>query len=244
MNAMIFAAGLGTRLKPYTNEKPKALVEVNGKPMIYWQIQQLKHFGFKQLVVNVHHFADKLESYILQNFPNDNIKISDEREKLLDTGGGIKHALNLFDNDLPILIHNVDILSQVDLKLLYERHEQTNAAATLVVRDRDTNRYLLVNNAKLVGWKNTKTNQFKWVNGETKNKSLAFSGIHVVSQDLIRQIEETGKFSIIDSYLTYGKTNQISIYEDQSEYWLDMGKPAHIEQANNLIPLLYYTRAH
>ena len=170
--AMIFAAGLGTRLKPLTDTMPKALVPVGGRPLLWHVIMKLKDSGFERIVVNVHHFAQQIIDYLAanQNFGLD-IRISDESEKLLETGGGIKKALPLFDPHSPILIHNVDILSNVDLSQL------DVDVPTLVVSERKTKRYLQFDESmRLIGWKNIETSEVKGREG----RSLAFSGIHSV----------------------------------------------------------------
>ena len=161
--AMIFAAGLGTRLKPITDRMPKALVPVGGQPLLWHVIQKLRAAGFERIVINVHHFADQIIDYIEanQNFGLD-IRISDERVTLLDTGGGIKHALPLFDPSMPILIHNVDILSNVDLAALYHATLQSQADALLLVSQRQTKRYLLfADDDRLCGWTNIETGEVK-----------------------------------------------------------------------------------
>jgi len=161
--AMIFAAGLGTRLKPITDRMPKALVPVGGQPLLWHVIQKLRAAGFERIVINVHHFADQIIDYIEanQNFGLD-IRISDERVALLDTGGGIKHALPLFDPSMPILIHNVDILSNVDLAALYQATLDSQADALLLVSQRQTKRYLLfADDDRLCGWTNIETGEVK-----------------------------------------------------------------------------------
>ena len=161
--AMIFAAGLGTRLKPITDRMPKALVPVGGQPLLWHVIQKLRAAGFERIVINVHHFADQIIDYIEanQNFGLD-IRISDERVTLLDTGGGIKHALPLFDPSMPILIHNVDILSNVDLAALYQATLDSQADALLLVSQRQTKRYLLfADDDRLCGWTNIETGEVK-----------------------------------------------------------------------------------
>ena len=160
---MIFAAGLGTRLKPITDRMPKALVPVGGQPLLWHVIQKLRAAGFERIVINVHHFADQIIDYIEanQNFGLD-IRISDERVALLDTGGGIKHALPLFDPSMPILIHNVDILSNVDLAALYQATLESQADALLLVSQRQTKRYLLfADDDRLCGWTNIETGEVK-----------------------------------------------------------------------------------
>ena len=208
MKAMIFAAGLGTRLKPLTDHMPKALVPVNGRPMLEHVILKLKQSGFNELVINIHHFGEQIIDFLEanQNFGL-TIHISDEREQLLDTGGGIKKAAPFFQGNEPFLIHNVDILSDTDLKALYESHLHSGNDATLLASKRTTARYLLFDKqAYLRGWVNKDTGQTKPEGFEydaTKYQEYAFSGIHVISPSLFRYMDERwkGKFPIMDFYL-------------------------------------------
>ena len=202
---MIFAAGLGTRLKPLTDTMPKALVPVGGKPLIEHVVEKLKVAGVERIVVNVHHFARQVVNYLQEhgNF-GVNISISDESAKLLDTGGGLKKAAPLFKPDAPVLIHNVDILSNVDLRWLYENSK--DSGATLLVSERKTKRYLLFNDdMRLVGWTNIETGEVKSPYKDlnvSSCKMYAFSGIHVFSTRLFPLMDDfPDKFGIIDFYL-------------------------------------------
>src|SRR5664280_1226211 len=163
MKAMIFAAGLGTRLKPVTDNLPKALVPIAGKPLLEHVILKLKSAGFDEIIVNIHHFPDQIIDFLKANNNfSIRIEVSDERNLLLDTGGGIRRAAWFFDDEKPFLVHNVDILSNVDLKELYQQHLRSNSLATLVVSKRDTFRYLLFNDDnRLCGWINEKTGETK-----------------------------------------------------------------------------------
>ncbi|MGB1243748.1 MAG: sugar phosphate nucleotidyltransferase, partial [Chitinophagales bacterium] len=164
MKAMIFAAGLGTRLRPLTNDKPKALVEVNGKPLLEIVILQLKRYGFRDIVVNVHYFAKQIIRFLeAKNNFGIHIQISDESDLLLETGGGLQKAKHfLCSDDEPFLVHNVDILSDINLKALYQSHLEGSPLATLVVRNRKTSRYLLFDETnRLCGWKNVKTGEVR-----------------------------------------------------------------------------------
>jgi Nucleoside-diphosphate-sugar pyrophosphorylase involved in lipopolysaccharide biosynthesis/translation initiation factor 2B, gamma/epsilon subunits (eIF-2Bgamma/eIF-2Bepsilon) len=238
LNAMIFAAGLGTRLKPYTNTKPKALVELAGKTLLERAIQKLVKLGVDRIVINVHHFADLIEDFLKENnnFGVD-IRISDERDHLLDTGGGLKKAIDLFIPDAPVLIYNVDILSSIDLNELIQQHESSKALVSMVMRKRESSRYLYFNKEKqLTGWKNCKTGEVKKARVDMeKSKPLAFSGIHLVDPKLFDLIEEDGKFSIIDLYLRLAKTEKMLAYKDQSDLWFDLGKPEQLRKAEILI---------
>lgn len=234
MKAMIFAAGLGTRLKPYTDYKPKALVEINGKPMLELVIEKLKSFGFNQLVVNVHHFSNLILDFLKQknNF-NINISISDETDLLLDTGGGLKKTAHFFDNNEPFLVHNVDIFSDIDLGDLYNVHCKSKALATLAVRHRNSSRYFLFNKEfNLCGWTNEKTGVQKISKlNETELSKLAFSGIHIISPKIFKQLTEEGIFSITDSYIRLCRDNIINAYLHDDGVWMDLGKPENILKA-------------
>ena len=208
MKAMILAAGLGTRLKPLTNNKPKALVEIKGKTLLEIAITKLKKEGFTDIIINVHHFANQIINFLKQNNNfNINISISDETNMLLDTGGGIYNAKWFFENEKAFLIYNADIISDINLKNLYDTHIQTDAIATLVVKNRETSRQLLFDaENNLCKWKNIITGEEK-VARNTKGKltPFAFSGIHVLSTKIFDLIEERAKFSIIDVYLRLAK---------------------------------------
>lgn len=237
---MIFAAGLGTRLKPLTDNLPKALIPIAGKPLLEHVILKLKAFGFDEIIVNVHHFPDQIIDFLNAN---DNfgirIEVSDERDLLLDTGGGIRKAAWFFDDLNPFLVHNVDILSNVDLKSLYNQHLRTNSLATLVVSQRDTFRYLLFDdNLRLNGWMNEKTGETKPSNLkkiELYNK-LAFAGIQVLSPsvfELMVQLEP--KFSTMDFYLSNSKTQTISGFVPENFKMMDVGKLDALDEAEKFI---------
>ena len=242
MKAMIFAAGLGTRLKPLTDRIPKALVPVNGIPMLQHVILKLKQAGFTEIVINIHHFGEQIIDFLQahQNF-GITIHISDEREELLDTGGGIKKAIPFFSGNEPFLVHNVDILSDTDLKALYDYHRQSINDATLLVSQRETSRYLLFDkdNARLCGWINKQTLQTKpngFVYHPEQHEAYAFSGIHVISPSLFRYMDRhwTGKFSITDFYLQTCKEARIGGYIAQNLHLIDIGKPETLAQAEKL----------
>lgn len=201
--AMIFAAGLGTRLKPLTDRMPKALVPVSGKPLLAHVVDKLKAEGFERIVVNVHHFSNQIIEYLRQHDFGVDIRISDETNKLLDTGGGIRHAAPLFDSTSPVLIHNVDILSNANLSRLYE---QATSDAALLVSDRETKRYLLFSDdMRLVGWTNVETGEVRSPYPHLRLEQCrryAFSGIHVVSQRLLKEMQSyPDRFPIMDFYL-------------------------------------------
>ena len=222
--AMIFAAGLGTRLKPLTDTMPKALVRVGGQPLLWHVIQKLKASGYERLVVNVHHFAEQIVDYLKanDNFGLD-IRISDETDGLLETGGGIKKALPLFDSSEPILIHNVDILSNLDLSAL------PTEAPLLVVSQRKTKRYLQFDDdMRLIGWKNIETCEVKGREG----RPLAFSGIHMFHPFLAPLLENwPDRFLIMDFYLKVCADHVIRGFDAPHLQLLDVGKLDTLEQA-------------
>jgi NDP-sugar pyrophosphorylase family protein len=229
--AMIFAAGLGTRLKPLTDTMPKALVPVGGQPLLWHVIMKLKAAGYERIVVNVHHFAQQIIDYLQANtnFGLD-IRISDERQQLLETGGGIKKALPLFDANAPILIHNVDILSNLDLCAL------PMDAPLLVVSERKTKRYLQFDDTmRLVGWKNIETGELKGSEG----RSLAFSGIHIFHPSLAPLLSDwPERFPIMDFYLKACGDHLIRGYEARDLNLLDVGKLDSLDQAEKFIKSL------
>lgn len=234
---MIFAAGMGTRLKPLTDNVPKALLPVAGKPMLEHVILKLKAAGFNQIVINIHHFGDQILDFLAANHNfGVQIRISDERDYLLDTGGGIKKASAFLQGKEPFLVHNVDILSNVDLLKLYNSHLQTNALATLLVSRRKTSRYLLFNKEKkLCGWRNRETGEVKsyypYFDPEQYDE-YAFSGIHVISPKIFDWLDEwTGKFPIINFYLSICAKTSLLAYPAENLRLLDIGKPETYAQA-------------
>ncbi len=241
--AMIFAAGLGTRLKPLTDTMPKALVRIGGEPLIKHVVLRLKEAGFQRIVVNVHHFAQQIIDYLEENehFGLD-IRISDETEQLLETGGGIKKARDLFDPHSPVLIHNVDILSNVDLTAFYDHACSSGAEATLLVSERQTKRYLLFDDKyRLVGWTNKETGEVKsphnWVKDELQSlQMLAFSGIHVFSPALFPMMDQwPDRFPIIDFYLKACATHPLSGYVADNLRMIDVGKLDSLQQAEEFL---------
>jgi len=236
MNAMIFAAGLGTRLKPLTDSIPKALVEVNGITMLEHSINLLTKHGAKKIVVNVHHHADQIINFInSRNYFGIEMVISDERDELLDTGGGLWKARTELENAGPFLVLNADILSNIDLSRMMDQHLKTNAMATLAVRERkESSRQLLFSeNGNLGGWKNLKSGAEIIFQNNGKLVPLAFSGIHIISPDWFELNNKSGKFSIIDSYLELGKSNSIKSYRHDEDYWFDIGSLSKLSAAND-----------
>lgn len=239
MKAMIFAAGLGSRLKPLTDNTPKALIPINGKPMLEHVILKLKDAGFHQIVINIHHEAQQIIDFLAANnnfgIP---IELSDERNYLLDTGGGIKNAAKFLQGTEPFLVHNVDIVSNVDLRELYNRHLETNPLATLLVSKRNTSRYLLFNKEnKLCGWRNHETGEVKsfYPNFDpAQYNEYAFGGIHVISPQIFEYMEEwTGKFSIINFYLSICARTNIHAYPADNLRLIDVGKPEALAKAED-----------
>lgn len=243
MKAMVFAAGLGTRLKPFTDTKPKALVSVGGIPMIQHVIMRLKEAGVSEIVVNVHHFADRIVDFLHanSNFGCD-IHISDESRLLLDTGGGILHAQQWLDGSEPFIVHNADIITDLDLRSMYEKHLMTGADASLLVADRQTSRYLLFDDTnRLCGWINRNTGETRpdeFVFDPSQYKSLAFGGIHIVSPSIfstLTQYSADEVFSIIPYYLSQCKNLKFMAYVPGTAYrWCDIGKPTTLQLAEQI----------
>jgi NDP-sugar pyrophosphorylase family protein len=237
MKAMVLAAGLGTRLRPFTNDRPKALVEVGGRTLLEITLRRLKTFGVCEAIVNVHHFADKVISFLAAH-DNVGMRIEVSREEvLLDTGGGLKKAEWFFlenaANDQPFILHNVDVVSTIDLERMVRAHQQNDALATLAVQQRDSSRQLLFDEQmKLCGRRAGREAQPEMVRAVQQSRELAFSGIHVISPRLLPMIKEDGVFSIIDCYLRLaGGREKISAFRADEYYWRDLGKQKDLEQA-------------
>jgi NDP-sugar pyrophosphorylase family protein len=227
MKAMILAAGLGTRLKPLTNTIPKALVLVDGSTLLEQSLLHLKKYGIKQVIVNVHHFAGQIIDYLKMNHDFGlEITISDESGELLDTGGGLKKASWFFNDKEPFIVRNVDVLSDLDLDKLKTYHFMNGGLATLVVRERETSRYLIFDEAlQLCGWENIKTGEEKITKPALINKKrLAFSGIQMVDPKIFNLITETGRFSLTDLYLRLSVENKVVGFIDRDSFWKDAGK--------------------
>jgi NDP-sugar pyrophosphorylase family protein len=236
MKAMILAAGYGTRLRPLTDFKPKALIEIKGLPLIEIIIKRLISFGYQDIIVNVHHFGEQIAQFLREkDYFGINIQISDESEKLLDTGGGILKARWFLDDEQAFLVYNVDIISDIDLAQMLEFHKKESCLATLAVRDRKTNRKLIFDSEKqLCEWVNLATEQKKisrTANGKTCN--FAYSGIQIIEPRIFDLITEEGAFSVIDMYLRLAKENSIKGFVHDSGYWCDMGKYQQVMELNN-----------
>jgi N-acetyl-alpha-D-muramate 1-phosphate uridylyltransferase len=240
MKAMIFAAGLGTRLKPITDTIPKALVQVGGITLLEHIITRIVMHGFDEIIVNVHHHAQKIVDFLKsKNNFNSRIEISDERDMLLDTGGGLKKASWFFNDGKPFLVHNVDVISDIDLKNLYYSHMQSSALATIAVRNRLTQRYFLFDsNMNMCGWENRNTHEIiNSRNSIDPPLPLAFSGIHVISPRIFELLHETGNFSMVDAYLNLSTYHNIKGYRHDSGYWIDLGKPQSIPETEKIVKL-------
>lgn len=246
MNALILAAGLGTRLGALTSDRPKALVEVAGRTMLEHQLRHLSAAGFNKFVINIHHFSASVREFLARhdNFGLD-IRLSDETDLLLDTGGGIRKAMPMFGNDLPVMVHNVDIFSNVDLKSLYLGHIESGADSTLLVAQRSTSRYLYFDTEGLLhGWSNEKTGQVRSpYPGFYKSQftACAFQGIHVLSPSLLPLMDEIPeqRFSITDFYVDNAARLRLrSVLWDAKE-WVDAGKPDALDRAAQIIKSYY-----
>nr|WP_262915010.1 nucleotidyltransferase family protein [Ornithobacterium rhinotracheale] len=224
ITAMIFAAGLGTRLRPFTLTAPKALFPVNGKPLLQRNIEYAQSFGIQRFVINVHHFSDQILNFLKQhdNFGAE-ILISDETDELLETGGGLLKAKNLLGNQ-DFLILNSDILTDINLKQLIDFHKKNNALASLAVSDRESTRKLLFDTQnRLCGWRDLRNNQ-EIIARENLSKSLAFSGVHMLSPLFFEKNRFSGKFSIMKSYLDLMTDENILGFAHNAKV-LDIGKP-------------------
>jgi NDP-sugar pyrophosphorylase family protein len=233
---MILAAGLGTRLRPLTNDRPKALVEVAGRTLLDLALLRLRSFGIVDVIINTHHFADMLAAYLSdhQNFGM-HIEISHE-EVLLDTGGGLKHASHFFtDSDEPFVVHNVDVLSTIDLERMLRFHLDHNALATIAVQDRPTSRYLLFDSdSRLCGRRAGIGGTPELVRPAEELQALAFSGIHILSPRIFSTMREEGIFSIIPVYLRLAAQEEpIFGFPADGYYWRDLGRPEQIAEASS-----------
>lgn len=224
--AMILAAGLGTRMRPVTNDKPKALVEWEGVPMLEHIILKLKSQGFDQIIINVHHFAEMIVDFVKgkHNY-GIQIEFSHEVDEPLDTGGGVAHASWFFE-DRPFLVHNVDIMSNIDLRKLYEAHSLSGAIATMAVKDRETSRSLLMNKENLLkGWRDNRSGETILVDTNPEDlEPIAFSCVHVMNPEIFSRFPDEKKFSITPFYLDLARTTDVNLYRHDTDYWIDMGR--------------------
>ena len=237
MKAMIFAAGLGTRMQPLTDSRPKALIEVAGMPLLEIAIRRLKFFGCKEIIVNIHYRGEQIREFLEEkNYFGLQIEISDETEQILDTGGALKKAAWFFGAD-PFLALNVDVLSSIDLAALYAAHLKEQPLATLAVRHRESSRLLIFDgNQQLCGWRNTAKKEQIIVHAAPELHTMAFSGVHVISPELFAFFPPRQKvFSIIDVYLAAAVHGRILAYPHDEDIWLDVGKPEQISKAEAVI---------
>jgi NDP-sugar pyrophosphorylase family protein len=238
MKAMILAAGLGTRLRPLTDNRPKALVEVAGRTMLEITLSRLRALDIREVIINVHHFADMILEYLKTN-DNFGMRIEVSREEvLLDTGGGLKKAASFFLEDSngferPFILHNVDVISTIDLRRMVQFHTENQALATLAVQDRETSRYLLFDEQlQLCGRRSGHDQKNEFVRCSQPVQALAFSGIHVISPRLFAMMIEEGVFSIITSYLRLAALGEkILAFRADEYYWRDLGRPDNVLQA-------------
>jgi mannose-1-phosphate guanylyltransferase len=237
MKAMVLAAGLGTRLRPLTNDRPKALVEIGGRALLEITLARLRAFGIREVIVNVHHFADMVVEY-LRAHDNFGMRIEVSREDvLLDTGGGLKKAAWFFledsaSRDEPFVLHNVDVISTIDLVQMVQAHKGNHALATLAVQKRKSNRQLLFDeDLQLCGRRAGRDSEPEIVRPSPRLEPLAFSGVHVISPLLLSLMTEEGIFSIIDCYLHLAAAQEKIVAFRDAYYWRDLGKPADLQQA-------------
>lgn len=234
MKAMIFAAGIGTRLQPLSLQTPKALVKVGNKPMLQMVAEKLVAAGATTLVINIHHHPDQMLRYIeSMHFPNVEIFVSDETNELLDTGGGLLYATPLLQGSDPIILYNADVLSDINLAKMLAFHKKHSPLATLAVSHRPTNRAFLWENNQLVGWENRATGEKIYCKTPTPPDliSLAFSGIHIVQPNLLNLIAEKGVFSITPVYLRLAQNHCIMPFVHNHDLWADIGSMEKLEKA-------------
>lgn len=233
--AMILAAGLGSRLKPWTDTHPKALAEVNRKSLLQRNIEYLQQYGITEVVVNVHHFADQIINAInANNGWGSNITISDETNEVLETGGGLLKAAPYLHDANPIVLMNVDILTDLNLEAMIGYHQEKKPLATLATSSRETSRYFLFDEGNnLCGWRNVKTGEEKPADLPHAKKKIAkaFSGIHIIESRIFSQIKQRGKFSMVDVYLDLMKDQTIKSFDHSENRFIDVGKPESIAKA-------------
>jgi len=232
MNAMIFAAGLGTRLKPITNDKPKALVEIGGYTLLEIAIKKLINADIKRIIINVHHFAEQIIDFInKKNFTEVEIFISDESNQLLDTGGGLLKAKDLFIKNSPIITYNVDILCDINFSDLIEYHNNNQNLVTMFVQNREASRYLLFDDSnRLCGWQNPATGEEKWSTIPKKATKLGYNGVQIVDYELFSYINLSGSFSIIPLYIELAADKKICGWVNDDVKWFDIGTPEKLNK--------------
>lgn len=233
MKAMILAAGLGTRLRPLTDTRPKALIEIQRVPLLEIVIRRLLAAGVQEIIINTHHCAEQIAGF-LQAHDNFGVRIELSHEpELLDTGGGLRQAGHFFDDGQPFFLHNVDIVSNIDLRAMYAQHLASASLATLAVKPRRTSRYFLFDEAgQLCGWKSMQPARVELARQpQGELHELAFDGIHVISPALLPRMTETGAFSIVQTYLRLaGEGESIRAFRTEGYFWQDVGKIAQLEE--------------
>jgi NDP-sugar pyrophosphorylase family protein len=236
MKALLLSAGLGTRLKPFTDKHPKALAPVHGRSLLEWNIRNLQRFGIFDIVVNVHHFANQIIDVLQrENGFGSRFEISDESAVVLETGGGLKKTAPFFNQEQNLLVMNVDMLTNADISKMITFHEKNNSLATLAVQQRISSRYFLFDeNMRLKGWENVQTGERKPATITGNLTPYAFSGIQILSASIFTKIAREGKFSLVDVYLDLCTTENIIGLDHTGDLLLDVGKPDSIAQAETL----------
>ena len=234
MDAMLLAAGLGTRLRPLTDHIPKALIEIGGVPILERVARRLIDAGADRLVINLHHLGGQIREYVeAQGGWGVEVIFSTEADVPLETGGGVMHAAAAFRRDAPFFLHNADILSDIPLREMYAGHIAESPLATLAVMERPTSRYLLFDDCGLLGRADEQKGlrlQVRKPAGEVRR--LAFAGVHVISPDFLERVTERGAFSILDPYLRLvGEGATILPFRVDGCRWTDIGKPEQLEEA-------------
>jgi N-acetyl-alpha-D-muramate 1-phosphate uridylyltransferase len=243
--AMVFAAGKGTRLGGISQHTPKALIQINGKPMLWHILNKLRTHGFNNIVVNVHHLAQNIIEFVEKTpFPELTISISHENDFLADTGGGLKLASPFFQSANHILLHNVDVVSDISLHALYEYHISNNNLATLAVKNRTSGRYLMFDkNLFMKGWQNTTTGE-QIVCSQQQLTPFAFSGIHVVSAEILNLFPQIPVFSMTKLYLDLCQNHSISGFIHNDDEWIDVGRPEHFDEASLILNRIKHDDIH
>ncbi|MBN2613354.1 MAG: nucleotidyltransferase family protein [Bacteroidales bacterium] len=236
MKAMILAAGKGTRLKPYTDHKPKAMVEINGITMLGHQINYLTYYGVDEIIINVHHFPGQIKDFIRNQNYKIRIEFSDEQDELLDTGGGLKKASWFFDDGKPFFLVGVDIFTNLNLESMYNHHLRHNPLATLAVKKRDSTRdFLIDQNNVLCGWKNNITGeQVISRKSETGLTNIGFSVVHVIHPRIFSMVTETGPFTLTSLYLRLAGDHTILAYPHNNDQWFEFGRTENLLNENLL----------
>jgi len=234
MKAMLLAAGIGTRLRPLTNDKPKALIEIRGVPLLEHSIRYLKFHGVNEIIVNVHHHASQIIDFIRKNNSfGVHITISDEQEALLDTGGGLFKARWFFDDGKPFFLMASDVITDLDLNLMYRYHMEHRPLVTLAVKQRESSReFLFDKDHRLCGWHNNITGETRWARETNNPHKIAFSTIHVLDPGLFSLVTESGSFSIIDLYLRLARDHSILGFEHNDTEWFEFGRIENLDRLN------------